>query len=69
MCYPVRCGRCSKVTWGGCGSHVAEALAGFPEAELCHCNDAAGGGGSGFSGMAAFAANDFAALFRSGGAR
>lgn len=37
MCSPVRCNRCSKVTWSGCGEHIEEALAPFSSDELCTC--------------------------------
>lgn len=38
MCYQITCYRCDKPTWGGCGSHVEEALAGVPENARCTCN-------------------------------
>ena len=38
MCSPVRCEKCNKVTWSGCGQHIEEALAPFSEAERCKCD-------------------------------
>ncbi len=37
MCYPVRCPRCGKTTWEGCGEHVAEVKAAVPPAQWCTC--------------------------------
>ncbi|MBK6406515.1 MAG: hypothetical protein IPF66_16595 [Holophagales bacterium] len=37
MCHPVRCQRCGKPTWAGCGRHVEEALANVPKAQRCDC--------------------------------
>lgn len=37
MCIPVKCEKCQKITWAGCGEHIEEALAGFSEDQLCHC--------------------------------
>jgi hypothetical protein len=39
MCSPATCEKCNKVTWAGCGQHIEEALAGFTDEQLCHCND------------------------------
>ena len=41
MCYPVRCTTCGKVTWDGCGSHVAEVRASIPADQWCECEDGA----------------------------
>jgi hypothetical protein len=38
MCSPVRCDRCGKATWAGCGEHVEEALAPFTEDQRCKCD-------------------------------
>lgn len=35
MCRAVRCRRCGKVTWAGCGSHVAQVRAGVPDDQWC----------------------------------
>ncbi|WP_281259742.1 hypothetical protein [Mycolicibacterium palauense] len=39
MCYPVKCPRCGKTTWDGCGQHVAEVKASVPPAQWCTCAD------------------------------
>jgi hypothetical protein len=37
MCSPVRCDRCGKITWAGCGLHIDEALQGVPQEQRCTC--------------------------------
>ena len=37
MCYQVKCSKCRKITWSGCGRHIREALKGVPEDKLCKC--------------------------------
>jgi len=37
MCSAVRCDKCGKATWAGCGQHIEEALAGFTPDQLCKC--------------------------------
>ena len=37
MCSRVKCPKCGKATWSGCGAHVEQALAGVPEEKRCHC--------------------------------
>ena len=37
MCSAVRCEKCGKATWEGCGQHIEEALEGIPEADRCKC--------------------------------
>lgn len=37
MCHRVRCERCGRVGWVGCGRHVDEVMAGVPESERCQC--------------------------------
>jgi hypothetical protein len=60
MCHRIRCPKCGKPTWAGCGSHIEEALRGVPVAERCRCREeqaqrrqaqraAAGGGDSWWS--------------------
>ena len=39
MCSAVRCEKCGKATWSGCGQHIEQALANFSEAERCQCNN------------------------------
>jgi hypothetical protein len=35
MCYPVTCKTCGKVTWSGCGNHVASVKAVIPAENWC----------------------------------
>lgn len=35
MCRPVRCRTCSKITWAGCGQHVASVKAQVPADQWC----------------------------------
>ncbi|EGD78287.1 hypothetical protein PTSG_09353 [Salpingoeca rosetta] len=37
MCFRMTCNKCSKPTWGGCGSHIDSALRGVPVEERCKC--------------------------------
>ncbi len=37
MCSRVRCNRCGKTTWSGCGSHVEQVMAGVPADRRCDC--------------------------------
>ncbi|HNU81921.1 MAG: hypothetical protein GX178_02235 [Acidobacteria bacterium] len=37
MCHQVRCSRCGKPTWAGCGRHIENALAGVPPERRCTC--------------------------------
>jgi hypothetical protein len=39
MCSPIKCQKCQKITWAGCGEHIEEALFGIPEADRCTCPD------------------------------
>ena len=39
MCVRVTCDECGKATWGGCGQHVEEALAGVAVADRCAGHD------------------------------
>lgn len=38
MCYKTKCARCGKITWGGCGRHIAKLFDGIPVNDLCKCN-------------------------------
>jgi len=38
MCHQVTCEMCARPTWSGCGSHIAQALAGVPNDERCTCD-------------------------------
>ncbi len=35
MCHAVKCKTCGKVTWAGCGEHVAQVKAGVPAEQWC----------------------------------
>ena len=37
MCSPATCRLCGKVTYSGCGNHVAQVLAGVPVTQRCTC--------------------------------
>lgn len=37
MCRRVKCDRCGKTTWAGCGAHVDQVMAGVPKSEQCQC--------------------------------
>ncbi|GBG25819.1 Hypothetical Protein FCC1311_020382 [Hondaea fermentalgiana] len=37
MCFQVKCDKCGKTTWGGCGNHVESALRGVPKDQICTC--------------------------------
>ncbi len=37
MCHRVKCERCGKPTWAGCGAHVEQALEGVPKDQRCQC--------------------------------
>jgi hypothetical protein len=37
MCTRIKCDRCGKPTWVGCGRHVEQALAGVPKDQRCTC--------------------------------
>jgi hypothetical protein len=37
MCQQVKCPRCGKPTWTGCGRHIEQALAGVPPEKRCTC--------------------------------
>ena len=44
MCSRVKCRRCGKVTWSGCGQHVKQVMAGVPKAYQCSFPPAEPGG-------------------------
>ena len=35
MCFPVTCPACGKITWDGCGQHVADVKASVPAESWC----------------------------------
>ena len=37
MCYPVKCKKCGKTTWEGCGKHKDMVMSKVPENERCTC--------------------------------
>ncbi len=37
MCYPVKCPKCGKTTWDGCGSHVDDVRKTVPAEQWCTC--------------------------------
>ncbi len=37
MCYEVKCSKCGKRTWAGCGMHKDSVLINIPENERCTC--------------------------------
>ncbi|MBC7462634.1 MAG: hypothetical protein H7227_00020 [Actinobacteria bacterium] len=41
MCSKVRCRKCGKAAWSGCGNHIDIALKGVARADRCqgHAND------------------------------
>ena len=41
MCSPIRCSTCGKVTWTGCGQHVAEVKAMVPADQWCNGHEQA----------------------------
>ncbi|MCQ1994197.1 hypothetical protein [Arthrobacter sp. zg-Y1171] len=42
MCRAVKCGKCGKTTWAGCGNHVDQVMRGVPKADRCSCGADAG---------------------------
>mmetsp|Transcript_4021 Transcript_4021/g.4644 ORF Transcript_4021/g.4644 Transcript_4021/m.4644 type:complete len:101 (+) Transcript_4021:196-498(+) len=38
MCRKVKCSKCGKWTWAGCGMHIESALAGIKPEDRCSCN-------------------------------
>ena len=37
MCRAVRCRKCNKTTWAGCGRHVDQVMAKVPKNQRCTC--------------------------------
>ena len=37
MCYPVKCEKCGKTTWAGCGKHKDMVMSKVPEKDRCKC--------------------------------
>jgi hypothetical protein len=34
----VKCKKCGKPTWSGCGAHIEQALANVPRNQRCQCS-------------------------------
>ena len=51
MCRAVKCRKCGKTTWAGCGMHVDKVMAGVPMSDRCqgHANEPSEGGGGFFA--------------------
>ena len=41
MCQRVKCSKCGKATYAGCGAHVEQVLRGVPPSERCSCGSSA----------------------------
>ena len=39
MCFIVKCSKCGKKSWGGCGQHLKSLFRNVPDSERCKCND------------------------------
>ncbi|WP_268258622.1 hypothetical protein [Actinomyces urinae] len=39
MCSPIRCAKCGKTTWTGCGQHVDQVKAMVADSDWCTCNE------------------------------
>jgi hypothetical protein len=39
MCQRIKCARCGRPTWIGCGAHVEQILSDVPPAERCQCKE------------------------------
>ncbi|RWA18935.1 hypothetical protein MBRU_17575 [Mycolicibacterium brumae DSM 44177] len=37
MCYPVKCPKCGKTTWDGCGQHIDDVKKNVPDDQWCTC--------------------------------
>ena len=37
MCFAVKCTKCNKTTWSGCGMHIESVKANVPAAQWCGC--------------------------------
>lgn len=41
MCTRVRCNKCGRPTYSGCGAHIEQVLGDVPVAERCQCREKA----------------------------
>ncbi|KAI9237652.1 MAG: hypothetical protein BYD32DRAFT_416027 [Podila humilis] len=37
MCFAVKCNKCGKTTWKGCGMHVEQVMRDVPKSQQCEC--------------------------------
>ncbi|KAK3822170.1 MAG: hypothetical protein JOS17DRAFT_322756 [Linnemannia elongata] len=37
MCFAVKCNKCGKTTWKGCGMHVEQVMKDVPKTQQCEC--------------------------------
>ncbi|OAQ23174.1 hypothetical protein K457DRAFT_142927 [Linnemannia elongata AG-77] len=37
MCFAVKCNKCGKTTWKGCGMHVEQVMKDVPKSQQCEC--------------------------------
>lgn len=46
MCRAVKCRKCGRTTWAGCGRHVDQVMAGVPRPDRCqgHTGEPSEGG-------------------------
>lgn len=46
MCRAVKCRKCGKTTWAGCGQHVDQVMRGVPKTDQCagHADEPSEGG-------------------------
>lgn len=51
MCSRVKCRKCGKFTWAGCGTHIEQVLAGIPEQDRCQGHTGAPGQGGIFGSL------------------
>ncbi|MCI5825222.1 MAG: hypothetical protein MR006_00960 [Arcanobacterium sp.] len=38
MCHAVKCNKCGKTTWEGCGRHIDRVKASVPAEQWCTCS-------------------------------
>ncbi|WOK97074.1 hypothetical protein Cni_G05782 [Canna indica] len=76
MCYEVKCEKCGKTTWGGCGLHVASVYRRITDGQRCMCRNwpgvklpqTSGGRGTTVAGDKATVVSNDSASLRTGGA-
>lgn len=50
MCRRVKCSKCGKPTFAGCGMHVEQVLGDVPEDQRCQCREKASKAAQGMGG-------------------